>query len=193
MNTRNVLIGLLVAILVVALWWFLFWRGTSTTVSDLELDLDLARQQQTELQTRVDSLRELERKKGEFDAAVTEISVSIPDDPSEAALLESIRTLARDSGLELTALTANVPVASADNEGLYEIGLNVNVAGEYFRVLQFLFDIEDLDRLVRVDQIAVAARFETETSTNILTVNFGARAFSTSPLPGTLADEEVTN
>jgi len=175
------------------LWWFLFWRGTSTTVSDLELDLDLARQQQTELQTRVDSLRELERKKGEFDAAVTEISVSIPDDPSEAALLESIRTLARDSGLELTALTANVPVASADNEGLYEIGLNVNVAGEYFRVLQFLFDIEDLDRLVRVDQIAVAARFETETSTNILTVNFGARAFSTSPLPGTLADEEVTN
>ena len=74
---------------------------------------------------------------------------------------------------------------------LFEIALNVNVSGEYFRVLQFLFDIEDLDRLVRVDQIAIESRFEPETATNFLNVNFGARAFSTSALPGTLADEEA--
>jgi len=190
-SLRNMLIGLLVAVVLVALWYFLFWGGTSTTMEDLDNEFNTAIDDEFNLQSRVDALRDLERKKGEFDAAVTEISVSIPDDPSEAALLESIRTLARDSGLDLVSLTANIPAVSALNEELFEIALNVNVTGEYFRVLQFLFDIEDLDRLVRVDQVAIESRFEPETATNFLNVNFSARAFSTSALPGTLAEEEA--
>ncbi len=196
MNTRNVLIAVLVAILVVGLWWFLFWRGSSTRLGDIEAELQTAVQEQDTLDTRIARLQELRNQQGQFDAAVAEISVSIPADPSEAALLESIRALARESGLDIVALSAIPPAPSTLSEELFEIALNLGVEGEYFRTLQFLFDLEDLDRLIRIDQIAISATFDETTATNTLQTNITARAFSTEPLPGTLEElegEEVTN
>lgn len=196
MNTRNVLIAVLVAILVVGLWWFLFWRGSSTRLGDIEAELQTAVQEQDTLDTRIARLQELRNQQGLFDAAVAEISVSIPADPSEAALLESIRALARESGLDIVALSAIPPAPSTLSEELFEIALNLGVEGEYFRTLQFLFDLEDLDRLIRIDQIAISATFDETTATNTLQTNITARAFSTEPLPGTLEElegEEVTN
>ncbi|MBT8199920.1 MAG: type 4a pilus biogenesis protein PilO [Acidimicrobiia bacterium] len=193
MSRRNILIAVLVGLVILALWWFLFWRGSTATIDDIEADIQTASQEQETLEARIARLLELQRQQGQFDAAVAEISVSIPEDPSEAALLESIRSLARDSGLAIIQLTAIPPAESTLGEGLYEIALNLGIEGEYFRTLQFLFDLEDLDRLIRVDQLSISATLDEETSTNILQTNLTARAFSTSPLPGTLEVEEEGN
>lgn len=190
MSRRNVLIAVLVGLVILALWWFLFWRGSTTTIDDIEADLQTAVQEQETLEARITRLVELQRQQGQFDAAVAEISVSIPEDPSEAALLESIRALARDSGLVINQLSAVPPVESLLGEGLYEIALNLGIEGEYFRTLQFLFDLEDLDRLIRIDQISISATLDDATSTNNLQTNLSGRAFSTNPLPGTLEEVE---
>ena len=58
----------------------------------------------------------------------------------------------------------------------------------YFKVLSFLFALEDLERLVRVDQISVTSII-LEDGTNLLSTSLTASVFSMSDLGGAPAVE----
>ena len=77
--------------------------------------------------------------------------------------------------------SVSVIVPSSIVDGLYEISTTVRFEAPYFKVLSVLFAIEDLERLVRVDQITIDAALD-EDGTNLLTATLTATAFSLSDL-----------
>ncbi|NNJ48377.1 MAG: hypothetical protein HKP18_11175 [Acidimicrobiia bacterium] len=58
----------------------------------------------------------------------------------------------------------------------------------YFKVLSFLFALEELERLVRVDQISVTSTV-LEDGTNLLSTSLTASAFSLSELVPTTTED----
>ena len=79
---------------------------------------------------------------------------SIPSSPQADAFIEDITFLAETTGVELSSIALTPPVADPDTGG-FEVPVSLTIEGEYFEVLGFLYGIEALDRLVRVDSIGL--------------------------------------
>ena len=173
---RVLILGILLFFIITAAWWFLFMSGKSAEISDFEDQTATANIEQQTLEARRNELQALAAKEGDYLLALGEIQNSIPAFPDGAALIEDINNIALETGVDLLTLSPSQPVAS-NVEGLYEISTIIRFEAPYFKVLGVLFAIEDLERLVRVDQMSVDASLD-EDGTNILSVDLTATAFS---------------
>jgi Tfp pilus assembly protein PilO len=177
---RGLILGILGFLVITAGWWFLFMSGKSGEISEFNDQTATAKIEGSTLEARRNELQSLAAKEGEYRLALSEIQNSIPAFPNGAALIEDINSIAIDTGVDLLTLSPNPPTPSTV-EGLYEISTTVRFEAPYFKVLSVLFAIEDLERLVRVDQIAIDSALDDD-GTNLLTVTLTATAFSLSDL-----------
>lgn len=177
---RGLILGILLFFIITAGWWFLFMSGKSAEISEFEDQTATEQIAQRTLEARRSELQSLAAKEGEYLLALSEIQNSIPSFPDGAALIEDISSIAIETGVDLLTLSPNPPVPSSV-EGLYEISTTVRFEAPYFKVLSVLFAFEDLERLVRVDQITIDSALDEE-GTNLLTVTLTATAFSLSDL-----------
>jgi Tfp pilus assembly protein PilO len=128
-------------------------------------------------------------REGDFLLGISEVRSSIPATPDGAALIEDINSIAEATGVELLTFSPALPVESSI-PGLVEIQMQLTFEAPYFKVLSFVFALEDLERLVRVDQMAITSRL-LEDGTNLLSTSLTASAFSSSDLSG-LTPAEAT-
>ena len=177
---RGLILGLLMLLIITAGWWFLFMSGKSSEIAEFEDQRDAARLEQTTLESRRNALAALAAKEGDYLLGISEIQASIPATPDGAALIEDINSLAETTGIDLLSFSPSLPSQSAI-EGLVEIQMTMTFEAPYFKVLSFLFALEDLERLVRVDQISVTSTL-LEDGTNLLSTSITASAFSLSEL-----------
>jgi len=177
---RGLIFAILAFILITVLWWFLFMSGKSAEISEFNDQTATARIEGSTLEARRNELQSLAAKEGEYRLALSEIQNSIPAFPNGAALIEDLNSIAIETGVDLLTLSPNPPTPSTV-EGLYEISTTIRFEAPYFKVLSVLFAIEDLERLVRVDQISIDSTLD-EDGTNLLTATLTATAFSLSDL-----------
>jgi hypothetical protein len=106
------------------------------------------------LHTRISQLQEIKDNELSYLFAIGQMESSIPATPQADAFIEDITFLAESTGVELTAITLTPPVADAATGG-FEVPVTIAIEGEYFEILGFLYGVEALDRLVRVDAIGL--------------------------------------
>lgn len=184
---RGLLLGILVFFIITAGWWFLFMSPKSSEISELNDELDAARLETSTLQSRLDELKALEAQEGEFLLGIAEVQSSIPATPDGAALIEDINQIAEDTDVDLLTFSPGLPLPSTIPD-LVEIQIQMTFEAPYFKVLSFLFALEDLERLVRVDQISITSRL-LEDGTNLLSTSLTASAFSQADLSGAASVE----
>ena len=177
---RGLILGALLLFIITAGWWFLFMSPKSSEISEFAEQRDAAELDQTTLEGRRNQLAALAAKEGDYLLGISEVQASIPTTPDGAALIEDINRLAETTGIDLLSFSPSVPGLSAI-EGLVEIQMTMTFEAPYFKVLSFLFALEDLERLVRVDQISVTATV-LEDGTNLLATSLTASAFSQTEL-----------
>lgn len=180
---RGLILGILGLFVITVAWWFLFMAPKSGEISDFNDQRDAAEIEQRTLESRRDELRALEAQEGDFLLGLSEVQASIPLNPDGAALIEDINDIVEDTGVELLSFSPSIPAPSA-LPGLTEIQMTITFEAPYFQVLSFLFALEDLERLVRVDQISITATV-LEDGTNLLSTTLTAAAFSINDLSGT--------
>lgn len=183
---RNVILGVGLLVVVTAAWWFLFMAGKSSDISELNEQTEAARTQQLTLQARLDSLQTLAARDGEFRVGLSELRESIPVFPDGATLIEDLNNAALAADVDLLSLSPQLPAPSAV-PGLFEIAIDMNFEGPYFKVLPLLLELENLPRLMRVDTINISST-PLEDGTNLLSVSLTAVAFSLTDLQGSLAE-----
>jgi len=180
---RGLILGILILFIITAGWWFLFMSPKSADISELNEQRDTAATEQLTLESRRNELAALAAKEGDYLLGIFEVQSSIPATPDGAALIEDINQIALDTGVELLSFSPSPPVPSTV-PGLAEIQMNMTFEAPYFKVLSFLFALEDLERLVRVDQISMTSTL-LEDGTNLLSTSLTAAAFSMTDLSGT--------
>lgn len=179
---RGLIFGLLGFLLITAAWWFLFMAPKSTEINDFNDERDAALLEQSTLESRRNELQALAAREGDFLLGISEVEASIPSAPDGAALIEDINRIAEESDVELLTFSPGLPAPSTI-PGLVETQIQMTFEAPYFKVLSFLFALEDLERLVRVDQIAITSRV-LEDGTNLLSTSITAAAFSQTDLAG---------
>lgn len=143
-------------ILVAAVWWVFFISPKNSDISEIEGQTETAQNAELGLRAQLSQLQAIADSELTFRTALGELDSAIPENPDIADFIEAVNLLALESGVELISISPAQP-AAIEGAQYFEIGLNMSLEGQYFEILGFLFGLSDMERLVRVDGISLAA------------------------------------
>lgn len=153
-SRTKILLGALVLILITVLWFLLIFSPKRDAIAAAETEQDNALLRESSLQTRLSVLQEIKDNELSYLFAIGQMEASIPTTPQADAFIEDITFLAESTGIELSAITLTPPIADPLTGG-FEVPVTISIEGEYFEILGFLYGVEALDRLVRVDGVSL--------------------------------------
>ena len=178
---RGLILGLLVLFLITAGWWFLFMSPKSGEIS--EFNDQTGRGQARAVDARVPSQRT--GGPGSQGGRLSARDIGGAGLDSRHARRRrphrGHQQPRRDNRHRLALLQPERSRCRVPIEGLVEIQMTMTFEAPYFKVLSFLFALEELERLVRVDQISITSTI-LEDGTNLLSTSLTASAFSLSEL-----------
>lgn len=177
---RWVILGVLVALLLAVAWWFFFISPRNASIAEAGDDLAAAQDQEMALRGQVEQLMAIRDAEVEYLAGIGQLERLIPEKPLLDEFIEDIYALCGATGVELLNLAPAMPVPVTDSS-LRQITVATTVEGEFFEVLGFLFGVMDMERLVRVDTIAVSSG-QDEAGVTSLSVSLSMRLFTLSDL-----------
>lgn len=194
--------GLLVTLailLVTGVWWMFLISPKNGDIADLEQELTGAIDSEQRLRVQINELETIRQAEVEYLAGLGRLDALIPQRPLLEEFIEQIYELTTETGVELQTLAPSVPSSSDDSE-LREVAVSVQIEGKFFELLGFLFGLNDMERLVRVDSIAVSSTTE-DVGGTILSVSIEVKLFTLADLlpildevssltPGELPDSE---
>jgi len=186
---RKGLLAFLVAVLLAVGWWFFFISPRNGDISDARDELEAAQSQEQRLRVQIAQLQEIQADELLYLEAITQLEALVPQQPMLDEFIEAIDTLAASTNIELRSLAPSVPVPSEDSE-LRRINISAQIEGEFFDVLGFLFGLNDMERLVRVDGVALTSSVDEE-GTTVLNVTLEMRLFTLADLIPTPEDATV--
>ncbi len=153
---RGFLLGVLGAVLVLAAWWFLFISPRNASVAEANDQLVAAQQTEQRLRAQIVALEEINSNEILYIDAISEMSRLIPERPLLEDFIVQVDALSDTNGVELISLAPSLPRPNEESD-LREISLSAQIQGEFFEIMGFLFGLSDMERLVRVDGIALSS------------------------------------
>ena len=176
-------VGLLVTLavlLVTGAWWMLLIRPKNGDIADLEQELIGAIDTEQRLRVQINELETIRQAEVEYLAALGRLDALIPERPLLEEFIEQIYQLTTETGVELQTLAPSIP-SSPDDTDLREVAVSVQIEGKFFELLGFLFGLNDMERLVRVDAIAVSSSTD-EVEGTILSASIEIKLFTLADL-----------
>ncbi len=176
------------------LLWFLFIvQPRRGEVDDLRSDLDAAVLQEEQLLGEKAQLLEIQENELSYMTASAALESLIPPTPDLPTFIEDVTLLALDSSVELRSLSPSLPAAEPFAE-FATIDVLMELEGQFFEVLGFLYGLADMPRLVRVDALTLAPTVEADRTVTI-SVALDATIFTTAipvgPAPAPEPAEEA--
>jgi Tfp pilus assembly protein PilO len=144
------------AIVLVLLWYFLFFAPTSSDLNDTRDEVATAERQQQELENSIRRLKELSANQTQQEADLRTLRAAIPPTPDLGAFILQANEIATASGIDWLSISPSPPAANTSGANS-TIALSIQVDGGFFQVLDYLNRLEDLDRLVIVDDVSVSS------------------------------------
>ncbi len=180
MRRRSVFVFLALLLVTVA-WWMFIISPRNDRISDLENEHTAAVDTEQRLRVQIVQLQEIRDREVEYLAAVGRLDALIPDRPRLEEFIEQVHALAETTGVDLQTMAPALPeLISAESE-LRQIAISVQIEGQFFEILGFLFGLTDMERLVRVDAIALASGSEEGVGT-VLSAGIELRLFTLTDL-----------
>ena len=139
-----------------AVWWMFFISPKNAEIADLEDELNVAIGNEQLLRVTINELESIRQAEVEYLAALGQLEGLIPERPLLEDFIEQVYALTLDTGIDLQTLAPSVP-SVAEGSLLREIQVSAQIEGEFFELLGFLFGLNDMERLVRVDSISVSS------------------------------------
>lgn len=175
---RRVLIAILIAILLAVAWWFLLGSRWNERTTDARTQLEQEENIERDLQRRLAALQVVADNTLEYQTAVDDLRRSIPPSPQMDVLIDELSTLATDSGVTWESATYSNPVGEPLDSGIREILMSIEVEGQYFEILGYLYGIEEVDRLLTIRGVTFSAALDDD-GFNIISARITALAYTT--------------
>lgn len=149
-----------------------FPRGAE--VASVQSDLAEAEAGLASLQADLASLQTLRDDPAEV-ARLAALRKSIPTTADLADLLGLLRATADESGVTLASVAPGAPIAASAGAST-SIPLAISATGQYFDLVRFLFELEHLERLMKVSSISVQAESQ---GGQLLSLSLAGEVFTT--------------
>jgi Tfp pilus assembly protein PilO len=178
---RSVLIGAVAGgVALILLWYFVLFAPTSSDLSDTRGQVAAAQSQKQELENTIAHLKELSANAAQQQASLRTLRAAIPPTPDLGAFILAANDIATSTGIDWLSIAPTAPTATVGPGPTSTIGLSMPISGGFFEVLDYLNHLEDLERVVVVDTINVAAVGADSGSTGAGTGSSGATGASSS-------------
>lgn len=177
MNRRTIVVAVGAGAALLLMWFFLLWGPQGGDLKDAQERRDAAEATNSQLELRVARLQDARDRAPELEADLDTLTRAVPDDPQLAQFILDANDIAIEAGVNFVSISPGVPALSAGLPPV--ISLSINVTGGYFEVIDYLDRLEDLPRIVVVDNLSLRPSAE-ESGTTSLTVAITARMFATS-------------
>lgn len=188
MNAK-ILLGGLLAVLVGAGFWFLVITPIIENTETIEASTQAEEDTQAQLVTQRNRLLRVKDNELQYTDAVGVLEAAIPTNPAQSELINALEALANESAVTWEGASFGTPTPVQDGD-YNQIQLSVSLTGQYFELLGYLYGMQELDRLIRVDAAAFSPSVEDGRVT--LGVSISATAFTTgdisAPDPGLPSD-----
>ncbi len=172
MRRSTALLVVLGILAVTALWWLFLVQPRRTEITDLRDRRDAAELEVERLRGEKAQLMEIQENELSYMTAGAALERLIPPTPELAQFIDDVTLLALDSGVELLTLTPSLPTAEPFAD-FASVTVFMEVDGQFFEVLGFLYGLADMQRLVRVDGVTLSPSGGEETA---LRLNAGVDA-----------------
>lgn len=196
MKRQTLVVALLVFVAVTAAWYMFGLRPVNEKIAEADSQLQTAQDEAVVLQTRLARLQKIRDNELSYISAIGALEAQVPPTPSMPGLIEDLNTLADETGIDWLGATWGAPT-EIDGAGYYEIPITLQVEGQFFELLGYLYGMADIERLVRIDGVTISPT--EEDGFIVLGVTINAKAFSTSgisvpeaPEPSTTTTTEPT-
>ncbi len=184
----RILLGGLLAVLVGVGFYFLVLAPIAQNTEEIEAQTASEVSREATLMTERNRLLRVQEAELQYIDAVGELEASIPTSPNQSELINALEALATESAVGWEGATFAQP-ATNDEGGYNEILLNVQVTGQYFELLGYLYGMEELDRLIRINSATFAPSVEDSQVELAVTIN--ATAFTTGQILTTEVEAPV--
>jgi type IV pilus assembly protein PilO len=148
-----IIVILLCLLLDIMIMFFLIWPQYRGMVSEISNLRDLEERYRNNVKVAKELVK-LAGKSYETEAELQKTVIQLPESDDVASLMSEMSVLMTDSGLELTSVSPELP---AELEEYYNINVNTNMSGTYFNLLDFLYKLENMPRVIRVKQVIISS------------------------------------
>ena len=177
---RPWLLGVLGALLVTIGWWMFLISPRNAEIADVEDQIAVAVDAESRLRVQISQLQAIQDREVEYLAAIGRLDSLIPDRPLLEEFIEQVTRLAIETSVDLQTIAPSLPSVTEGSD-LREIRTSVQIEGEFFEILGFLFGLNDMERLVRVDAVALSSSTD-DFGDTILSVSLELRMFTLADL-----------
>ncbi|MBC7373990.1 MAG: type 4a pilus biogenesis protein PilO [Frankiales bacterium] len=175
---QYVTLAVLGAVVILAAGWFLLVSPKQGEATDLQAQADSQVSANAVLATQLQALKVQAKDLPKKQAELARVAAKIPDNPSLPALIRALTAASTKAGVEFVSVTPGPPAAltpavgaapvapvapgaavvpsAGSAGGLAAIPVTLNVVGDYFEVEQFLAELENLPRALRVSNLTLA-------------------------------------
>jgi len=183
MKLKIILVSVLTV--VVAAGWFLFsYRPTQKHLTEVRTQVVAERQQVAQLRAQLTHLQALKANEPKLRALIARYNTALPSDPGLPQFILQMQDAATRAGVDFLSVTPSLPAAPGSSTGgttnvatgLREISVNINTTGQYFTVQNFMYRLERMNRVLRVDTFSLNSA-ATPTNAHSLSVALKLRMF----------------
>ena len=131
---------------------------TLSTIANLNKQLDDNKYVDSQLQTKINNLYQLQQKYVQLNSDLPYVYNSIPKDPQTPLLVGQIQSAAKDSGLLITGLQtfeAQVPDSSTAKKDSYAFTFSLSANGTYDSISKFANTLLSMQRIISVNIISI--------------------------------------
>lgn len=141
------------ALIILVLFFLIGWRPQTGRIAKLkkeqsQLELELQKNRNTRAQYEA-----LKTGAADVEGRLVEAANQMPDEPKLDALLKDLQDVANEAGLDFTDI--KVEEEMVDGDGFRIIGLDVEVAGTYFDMVDYLYRLANLSREFKVIEVTI--------------------------------------
>jgi len=184
---RAPIIGLLLAILAGAAFYFLLYSPKSEEQAALEAETQQFQAQAQDLRNQIAQLRDIEARQVEIRAQLARLEEYIPTGIAQPSIVRQFQLQADAAGVAILSVTFGEPVAVVDapttglpDTSLVQIPVTMVVDGGYFQAVDFFRRLEfEVTRAILVQNVNIA---EAEDGFPLLSTTWGGQLFAVAPV-----------
>ena len=155
MKTKNLAVSIIVAVLVVALWWTMLLKPTRAKVAKVKSDTTAQEAKLAPLQTQLSQAQRDAAHAAEFKAQLQSLQLALPNTPALAAFIRDANGIASASGVSWQSVTHATPTPGLG--GVQSISVSLQVQGRLARIAGVCRQIHDSAWQVRAARMAISA------------------------------------
>ena len=138
-------------------FYFYLYTPQREEIIELNHQLSLQEQQIKVVESFIDKHPDITAYDKELSAKLNKIDKMMPENPDVSGFIDEISKLADKSSVKITNIS---PGKFVDKSNYRELAIELKISGDYFSILNFLKELDGLDRLTSVATVKTLAKGE---------------------------------